>query len=85
MTFLLDEHKMSIWALQYCLNVKDDSEIRQLITNSEGAYIYCCIIKDRPEIRKHITDFIDAYQYCKNISKNDERLLQLARNGGYDI
>lgn len=31
--FLLDEEKLSKWAYQYCLLIKDDPEIRELITD----------------------------------------------------
>jgi len=62
----------SLWAYQYCKNIKDSPEMRKLITNSWYAYYYCRHVKDRPEVRKHITHPIQALWYCKEIQDRSE-------------
>ncbi len=76
---LLNNYRISRWAYEYCLNIKDDPKIREFIISSGWAYCYCYDIKDDSEVRKFIVDSYWAYLYCKNVNKNDERLVELAK------
>ncbi len=51
---LLNEYKISYWAYEYCLNVKDDPEIRKFITSPIWAFYYCTLVNNDPEVRKNI-------------------------------
>lgn len=51
---LLNEYEISEWAYYYCLNIKDDPEIRKYITNSKWAFYYCIFIENDLEIAKNI-------------------------------
>ncbi len=82
---LLNEYKISEWAYLYCRDINDDPEVRKFIINSEWAYWYCYDIKDDPKIIKYITESFWAFMYCTDINKNDERLVKLAKKGGYKI
>ena len=60
-------------AYKYCIDIKNDPEVRKYITDSEYAYYYCNDIKDDPKVRKLITDSVSAYKYCLNI-KDDPKV-----------
>ncbi len=77
--FLLDENEISRWAYYYCRKIKDDSEIREFITDPYWAYHYCRYVNDDPEIREFIVDSERAYLYCKYVNKDDKRLLKLVK------
>lgn len=75
--FLLNEYELSLWAFEYCYNINDDPDVRDLITDSFRAYNYCKYIKDRPEVRKNITDSCWAKKYCKHIRDDPEVMKNL--------
>lgn len=52
--FLLDEIELSNWAYNYCKNIKDDKEIRELITESIDSFKYCKYVCNDPEISRRI-------------------------------
>lgn len=70
--FLLDEEKLSRWALNYCYEVIDDPEIRSLITDSYWAYLYCKYVNDDPEVRKYITDNENISKYFDHRNREDQ-------------
>ena len=63
-------------AYMYCVDVKDDPEVRKRITDSFDAYSYCRDVKDDPKVRKLITDSDDAYDYCRDV-KDDQKVRKL--------
>ena len=71
--FLFNEYKLSMWAYRYCLDIEDDPEIRNLITDSFTSLHYCKFIKDRKEISKNITQqpYIDWYNKLIEERKNN--------------
>jgi len=50
----LNKYEISLNCYYYCLDIKDDPEVRKYITESDIAYFYCIDVKDDPEVRKHI-------------------------------
>jgi len=50
----LDKQEVSEWAYKYCIDVKDDPEVRKYITDPEWVYHYCKEVNDDPEIKKYM-------------------------------
>lgn len=78
----LDERKLSSWAKNYCINKKDDPEIRKYITNCFDYTGYLCSLnKEDPYFIENISkmgpsEFVRsdlADKYCRKI-KDDSNI-----------
>jgi hypothetical protein len=69
---LLELGVSSCLAYEYCIKIKDRTDIRNRITDSWEAYLYCFHVKDRKDMRDRITDSEAAYAYCFQIKDRKE-------------
>ena len=69
---LLSKYEMSAFGFDECNWGNDTPEMRNLITDSQVAYLYCKQIRDIKEMWCKITDPIWISMYCRFVKDRPE-------------